>query len=312
MSKLIALVGPTASGKSDLAFRLAQKLGASILSCDSLIVYREMNIGTAKPSQTELQTVPHYGIDIANLDQEFTAGDFVRYARPVIDQHMTSGKPLLIVGGTGFYLKALLCGVWDAPPSQPEIRERLEAEVASLTPEDRANILYEKLNSKDAEYAARIERNDTYRVIRALEIIEASHKTVTEMLKARKLQNPLPYPFHIFGIKRNRQELEQRIIARTNQMFQHGLVNETKELLSRHPKPPRPLFCVGYREVIDFLEGKINVTECKERIVVSTRQLAKKQMTFFRGFPAAIDWFELPREAERLEAEILEIARSPR
>lgn len=297
---IVALVGPTASGKSDLALRLAREHGAEILSCDSLLVYKSMTIGTAKPTREELESVVHHGIDICEPDQAFTAGDYVRFARPIVDKLVDNGKPLLIVGGTGFYLKALLCGVWDAPPTQPEIRERLEREVAHLDADARAKNLHEKLSLLDAAYAAKIPVNDTYRVIRALEIIEVTGESVTASLAKRQLQNPLPYPFKIFGIKRDKNDLERRIVERTNSMFSQGLVNETKELMQKYSPVPRPLECVGYFEVMQFLKGQMTLPECRERIMISTRQLAKKQMTFFKGLSTPIEWHTLPGEEQTL------------
>jgi tRNA dimethylallyltransferase len=308
--KIAALVGPTASGKSDVALRLARQYGAHILSCDSLLVYRQLNIGTAKPSAAEIEGVPHYGIDLVDLDRPFTAGDFVRFARPILDDLAARGVPVLIVGGTGFYLKALLCGIWDAPPTQPEIRERLEKEVASLEKSERGRVLHARLAKLDPDYAGRIQPNDVYRVIRALEIIEASGQPVSEIMSQKQLRNPLPYPFTLFGIQRNKLDLERRIADRANQMFARGLVAETKALLDRqHGQPPRPLLCVGYSEVIEFLGGKMTLPECRERVVISTRQLAKKQMTFFRTFPAPIHWFNFPAEEDALLGAIGEVLR---
>lgn len=297
---IVALVGPTASGKSDIALKLARETGAEILSCDSLLVYKGMTIGTAKPSDEELQMAPHHGIDIAEPNQAYTAGDYVRYARPIVDKLVDNRKPLLIVGGTGFYLKALLCGVWDAPPTQPELRERLESEVAHLPLEERAKALHDRLAKLDPDYATKVMVNDTYRVVRALEIIEVTGETVTASLAKRQLQNPLPYPFKIFGIKRGKTDLERRIVERTNAMFSRGLVNETRELLASFQPTPRPFECVGYYEVMQFLRGEMSLPECRERIVISTRQLAKKQMTFFKTFPAPIAWHELPAEEDAL------------
>lgn len=289
---ILALVGPTASGKSDIALRLAREYGAEILSCDSLLVYKGMTIGTAKPSPEELAMVPHYGVDIVEPNAAYTAGDYVKYARPIVDKAVENRKPLLIVGGTGFYLKGLLCGVWDAPPTQPEIRERLK--------DEQAQTLHDRLAKLDPEYAEKVKVNDTYRVVRALEIIEVTGETVTASLAKRALLNPLPYPFKILGITRTKQELERRIIERTNKMFSQGLVNETKELLERFQPAPRAFSCVGYYEVMQFLRGEMTIQETRERIVISTRQLAKKQMTFFKTFPAPIEWFTLPNEEEAL------------
>lgn len=305
-AKIVALIGPTASGKSDIALNLARKTGAHILSCDSLLVYRDMTIGTAKPSKEELSEIPHYGVDLIDPNEPFTASDYVRYARPIVDKLVDSGTPILIVGGTGFYLKGLLCGVWDAPPTQPEIRARLEAEVAHLSKEEQAESLHKKLQAIDPEYAAKIPPNDAYRVIRALEINEVTGETMSAVTAKRELLNPFPHSFKIMGIKRSKPDLERRIIERTNQMFSKGIVNETKQLLSRFNPTPRSLECVGYYEIMQFLAEKMTLPECRERIVISTRQLAKKQMTFFKTFPAPIDWFDLPSQEQGLHSRSLD------
>jgi tRNA dimethylallyltransferase len=301
-AKIVALIGSTASGKSELALRLAAEHGAEILSCDSLLVYRGLTIGTAKPTPEELGSVPHHAIDIVDPCEPFTAIDYVKYARPIIDELVKKDKPILIVGGTGFYLKALLCGVWDAPPTQPEIRARLEKEESQG--------LFAKLCELDPEYSTKIKSNDRYRVVRALEIMEVTGESMTALLAKRVLQNPFPHAFTILGIRRKKPELERRIVERTNQMFSKGIVTETKSLLEKYDPVPRPFFCVGYNEVMQFLHGKLTLPECRERTVISTRQLAKKQMTFFKTFPAPIQWIDLPMDEEALLAKASEVLSS--
>ena len=151
----------------------------------------------------------------------------------------------------------------------------------------------------DPEYAAKIAPQDLYRVVRALEIIEATGEPVTARLEKRELRDPLPYPCPVFGIRRGSRDLEHRIIARANQMFSRGLVNEVKELLKRYPEAPKPLRSVGYSEVLDHFAEKMTLAECRERVVISTRQLSKKQRTFFKTFPG-IQWFDLPQQEEEL------------
>ncbi|MBI3543323.1 MAG: tRNA (adenosine(37)-N6)-dimethylallyltransferase MiaA [Deltaproteobacteria bacterium] len=314
--RLVAIVGSTASGKSDLAMRLARETGAEILSCDSLLVYKGLTIGTAKPSDDELAEVRHHGVDLVELDQPFTAGDYVRYARPIVDKAVAENRPLLIVGGTGFYLKALVCGTWDAPPTNPGIRAKIESEVASLAPDERAKTLHARLVKLDPAYAAKLMVNDVYRVVRALEIIELSGEPVTSMLAKQCLQNPLPYEVPLLGIRRGSLDLDRRIVERTNAMFSKGLVGETKELL-RHfagkgAAVPRPFFCVGYKEVMEHLEGdpekRRTLPETRERIVIATRQLAKKQLTFFKGqFTVPIEWYDLPDRQDAIMARAREV-----
>lgn len=286
-SRVVALIGPTASGKSEIAFKLARaNPNLHILSCDSLLVYRHLEIGTAKPSPSELAEIPHHGINLVDLNQPFTAADYARYAQNVLKTVLAQESArVLIVGGTGFYLKALLFGVWDAPPTSIEFRHSLEKNTSES--------LHEKLKNLDPIYADKIKPNDRYRVIRALEVMEQSGRKMSDVARAQ-LSNALPFSVPIFGIRRNKLELEQKIIDRTNAMFSRGLVQETKDLLKHHANNgiiPRALQCVGYKEVIDHLQGKLTIDECRQRVVISTRQLAKKQMTFFKSFPAPIEWY---------------------
>ncbi len=291
---ITALIGSTATGKSDIALKIAKQTGASILSCDSLLVYKDMNIGTAKPLASELEDVPHFGIDLISLNENFTAGDYVRYANTVIEDHKKQGKPLLIVGGTGFYLKALLFGIWQVPPTNPEIRERLE-------PLDNET-LHKKLQSLDEKYSKKVEPNDRYRVIRALEVIEQTGKPLSEQVELQKETIKPLFEMNIFGIKRIPTDLQRRIVERTNQMFSKGLVDEVKALSKNFENNyPKALLSVGYKEVLDMLAGKTTIAETRELVTIHTRQLAKKQTTFFKTFPQKIDWYEIPSKQAELE-----------
>lgn len=303
---IVALIGSTASGKTDLALSVAEKIGATIISCDSLLVYKELDIATAKPKMEEILRVPHVGINVVDPDQAYTAGDFVRDVRPIIDKLYAEGKPILIAGGTGFYLKALLFGVWDAPATQPEFRKELENSVAELAESERGPVLWKQLYEKDPDYANKVKPQDLYRIVRGLEIMHVTGNTVTAQSQEKKLQNPLPYPFQVFGIRRSPRDLERRIAERTNAMFQNGIIAETKNLLQKYPSIPKSLQSVGYSEVIDFLAGKLTLPECRERVLISTRQLAKKQRTFFNTFPG-ITWRHLPEEQPILEEELLRL-----
>ena len=296
-TKILCIVGSTATGKSDIAIDIALKTGAEILSCDSLLVYKNLSIGTAKPSLEEQRGVVHHGIDLVEPNVVYNAGDFVRYARPILDRAVLENRPLLIVGGTGFYLKALLCGVWNAPPTQPEIRAKYD------TTENSNQKLFEILREKDPEYSLKVQMNDRYRVIRALEIIEVTQEKLSESLNKRELQNSFNHEVKILGILRKKMELERRIQIRTNNMFSQGLVQECKTLFEQYGSDCKPFSSVGYFEVHEFLEGRMTLPECRERVFISTRQLAKKQMTFFKTFPISIDWIDLPLKQDEFVSE---------
>lgn len=300
--RVAILTGPTATGKTGLAIEFAERHGAiEVINADSLLVYRGMDIGTAKPDKAEQKKIPHHLIDIRDPHEAFTAGDFHREAMASIDEIHKRGKRALIVGGTGFYLKTLLYGLWPAPKSDPALRQRLEQE----TNEE----LYQKLEKRDPESALRIGRNDRYRLIRAHEMIELSGMTPTEM-QAQTPKEPDPR-FELWVLDRSNDELYARIEKRTHQMIEQGLIDEVKTLQERYKDQelPRALSSVGYRETQDYLAGipplgrKIaaGLTGLQSEISLSTRQLVKSQRTWFRGEKTS-KWFTLDQDLTALQA----------
>lgn len=297
LGKTLILTGPTASGKTALAMELAQKHAAlEIINADSLLVYRTLNIGTAKPTAQELQSVPHHLIDIRWPNEPFTAGDFVREAESALQDVHSRGKRALITGGTGFYLKALLYGLWDAPKTDAALRAELEGYSSQE--------LYRELEQKDAESALRIGLNDRYRLIRAIELIRLSGKTPTEL---QSLQPDTPNPrFELWVVDRGSDELTARIEARTRAMLQAGLIEEVRALREKYPHS-RALSSVGYRQVCAFLDGihpdgrkpEPGVAGLESEIGLATRQLVKQQRTWFRGQKNA-RWYTLDRDRDLL------------
>ncbi len=289
----LILTGPTATGKTAIALEVARALPGQIeiVNADSMLVYRGMDIGTAKPTSEELREVPHHLVDIRNPEETFTAGEFVRAARRALVDIRSRGKKPLIVGGTGFYLKALLYGLWDAPPAHPGIRARLEKE--SLT------TLWERLEVRDPESARRIGATDRYRLVRALELIELTGRSPTE-LEAERPQLPDP-EFQLFVIDRKTQELEERIRLRVFQMLEQGLVEEVERLRAVHPLA-RSLGAVGYAETRAHLEGILpsgrkiapGIAGLQSEIELGTRQLVKRQRTWFRSTLTALRATESP------------------
>lgn len=302
------LTGPTASGKTSLALRLADEArNIEIINADSLLVYQGMDIGTAKPTSQELAQVPHHLVNILPPDQAFTAGDFKKAAEAAISDIHSRGKRALIVGGTGFYLKALLFGTWKAPPADPELRIKL----GQLSSED----LHARLCQVDPQSAQRIGSSDTYRLIRALEIFQLTGKSPTE------LQNELPTEpdprFRLWIIDRPAQELEERIRLRTKQMIQDGLIEEYKKIFDQYPES-RALQSIGYAQVSDFLQGRVRTDRkikpglegLTDEINLATRQLVKSQRTWFRGQLRGISQaqsFLLDEELQSLEKTFQEI-----
>jgi tRNA dimethylallyltransferase len=296
------LTGPTASGKTSLAFELIESHPRSqdieIINADSLLIYRQMDIGTAKPTPAERAKHAHHLIDIRDPDEPFTAGDFKRATEAALLDIESRGKRALIVGGTGFYLKALIYGLWSAPESDPEILKKLEAQTNET--------LFKKLEQRDPVSALRIGVNDRYRLLRAVTLIHMTGKSPTELEIEQKDREPNPR-FALWIIDRKSEELFARIEERTRTMIASGIVEESQALLGKYPGA-RSLDAVGYREAVAFLKKippsgrklKPGLPGLAEEITLATRQLVKKQRTWFRGQARSAIHFELDRERSRV------------
>lgn len=305
----VILTGPTASGKSALALSLASRYGRiEIINADSLLFYRGLDIGTAKPIPEDLKRIPHHLINIRDPDQPFTAGDFVRAVEALLVEIHGRGCRALIVGGTGFYLKALLYGLWSGEKADPALRQRLEL----LSNEK----LYEKLLARDLGAAKRIGLADRYRLLRALELIELTGRSPTE-LQAEKTRESDPR-FQLWIVDRLDPELRDRIAKRSRQMLEAGLIHEVKQIRERYPHC-RPLRSVGYRQICDFLDGTAPQGRKKimdqdglvQEIELATRQLVKRQRTWFRGQAQDALRFELDRDYKLLEERFAGIYSEP-
>lgn len=275
------LMGPTASGKTDLAIRLCQSFPVEIISVDSALIYKEMDIGTAKPTQEERAQAPHRLIDILDPTEAYSAADFRRDALQEMDQIVSKGKIPLLVGGTMLYYKALLEGLSPLPSADPAIRQQIEQEALTLG----WKVLHDKLAEIDPVSAQRIHPNDPQRLSRALEVYRISGKTLTELTQIKG--DTLPYRVAQFAIApKDRKELHRRIELRFNNMIEAGFVSEVEKLYRRgdlHPDLPS-IRCVGYRQVWDYLDGECTLDDAVFRGVCATRQLAKRQITWLRGW----------------------------
>lgn len=275
------LMGPTASGKTELAIRLRQVFPVEIISVDSALIYKGMDIGTAKPSQQELELAPHRLIDILDPTQAYSAADFRRDALQAMDEIAAQGKIPLLVGGTMLYYKALLEGLSPLPPANPDIRQQIEQEALTLG----WKVLHDKLAEVDPVSAARIHPNDPQRLSRALEVYRVSGKTLTELTQTKG--EALPYRVAQFAIApQDRAELHRRIELRFEKMIEAGFVDEVKDLYDRgdlNPDLPS-IRCVGYRQMWDYLDGNTTLDEAVYRGVCATRQLAKRQITWLRSW----------------------------
>jgi tRNA dimethylallyltransferase len=298
LPRLVAIVGPTASGKSSLALRLAQRFRGEILSADSMQVYRRMDIGTAKPSRKERELVPHHLIDILDPDQDYSAALFRTQAEPIILRLHERRTPIFVAGGTGLYLKALSRGLFHGPGADPELRRNLKERAAR----EGSWALHRELAGLDPDTACRIHAGDLLRIVRALEVHAQTQRPISDFHRAHAFQER-PYEILKIGLGREREELYRRIEDRVDQMIAGGWVEEVRMLLdsgcSRSLKSMRSL---GYRHLAAFLQGETDLPEAVAAIKRDTRRYAKRQMTWFRA-DEEIHWFEPDSENDlRIEA----------
>lgn len=284
----IFLMGPTASGKTALAAELYKHLPVEVVSVDSALIYRGMDIGTAKPTRQELDETPHRLIDIRDPSEAYSAADFRADALTEMAGIVNRGRIPLLVGGTMLYFKALLEGLSPLPSADPEVRERIESEAMQLG----WAVLHQRLQQIDPIAAARIHQNDPQRLSRALEVFYISGKTLTELTQIAG--ETLPYRVHQFAIAPSSRELlHQRIEARFHQMITAGFEGEVRQLMARgdlHTDLPS-MRCVGYRQMWMYLNGEIDHDEMVYRGICATRQLSKRQMTWLRGWEN-VDWLD--------------------
>jgi|YelNatPaOPRAMG01_1025707.scaffolds.fasta_scaffold05261_9 tRNA dimethylallyltransferase len=278
--RIVVIVGPTAVGKTELAVEWARELKGEIISADSMQVYKYLDIGTAKPSIEVRSQVPHHLIDLVPPDATFSAAHFVYEADRVIRRLQGEGKPILVVGGTGLYIRALLFGLIPTPPADGQLRQILKKQ----------ENLYEMLVAVDPLAAQKIHPKDRVRIVRALEVLLLTGDSIVRQQRNHRFQNPR-YDYLKIGINDERSHLYERINKRTEEMFNRGLVEEVKGLLNMgYTKDLPPLQSLGYRHVISFLEGKISLMEAIRLTARDTRHYAKRQITWF-GAEKDISWF---------------------
>lgn len=302
----LLLAGPTAVGKSEVALLLAERLGGEIISVDSMQVYRGLDIGTAKPSADDRARAPHHLLDVVGLAEPFDAAKFVALARAAIVQIQERGRMPILCGGTGLYFKALLDGLGEAPPADPALRAVLEA-----TP--LADLLRE-LAGRDPSTYERIDRRNSRRVVRALEVIRLTGKPFSEQ-RARWPASASSRTTHhaprFFALSRGSEDLQKRIDTRVVQMFSSGLVAETQALLQRGlDQNKTAMQAIGYRQVIEHLRGERALEETVALVKIRTRQLAKRQMTWFRR-QLPVTWIEVGagEQMEGVAERVLVLAR---
>ena len=283
----IFLMGPTASGKTGVAVELAQRLPVELVSVDSALVYRDMNIGTAKPDPETLALAPHHLIDVIDPTEAYSAAAFRRDALQLMQDISSRGKIPLLVGGTMLYFKALKEGLSPLPVADAAVRAELDEMIA----QHGVQHLHRQLSLVDAETAARLSPNDTQRIQRAMEIFRITGNPMSELLKHQE-EVALPYDIRSIALTPgDRSALHQRIATRFEQMLKQGLLDELRHLRIRYELQPEmpSMRCVGYRQAWQYMEGEIDMDKLVETGIVATRQLAKRQLTWLRSMPENIE-----------------------
>lgn len=279
MKKVIAIAGPTASGKTALAVELAKKINGEVISCDSMQIYKDMSIGTAKPTVEEMDGVPHYLIDFVSPDERYSVADFKRDAEEKIEYVLSRGKVPILCGGTGLYIDTLVLGI-DYPEIEldQEYRDELMKKAES---EEGLKELYEEAKSIDPEAMEKISENDKKRITRVLELYKATGKTKTELEKISR-SNGVKYDYRVFAIDMDREKLYDRINRRVDIMIEQGLIDEVRNVIDKYDKFPTAMQGLGYKEVVEYFDGKLTKQEMIDKIKQETRRYAKRQLTWFR------------------------------
>ena len=301
---LVVILGPTASGKTALSFHVAERMQGEIVSCDSVAVYREFEIGTAKPPKEERQRVPHYLIDIAGPEELVTAGDYSRQARQAIARIAAHERLPIVVGGSGLYLRALLEGLFHGPPRSEDIRLRLRERVA----ERGADYLHKLLFRVDPAAAQTIHANDVPKVVRALEVSISARAPMTGLWQQGRdaLQG---FKILRIGLNPEREALYQRINQRAREMFSAGLLEETRGLLDRYGASVWPLNSLGYKQAMQHLRGELSFEQAIVAAQQGHRNYAKRQMTWFRREPE-VHWFTEFGSSPAVQKHVVDLIRT--
>ncbi|MBI2985709.1 MAG: tRNA (adenosine(37)-N6)-dimethylallyltransferase MiaA [Deltaproteobacteria bacterium] len=298
--KLVIILGPTGVGKSEVAVEVALAVGGEIINADSQQVYRQMDIGTGKPTQEQRQSIAHHLIDIVNPDEEFNAAIFRQRALKCVEEISSRGRKVIVCGGTGLYIRAMTHGLFVGPSKAPEIRKRLEQEAR----EKGLGTLHERLREVDPEALSLIHPNDRHRIIRALEVFEVTGKRMSLWQREHGFKDS-PFETLKIGLNREREELYALINRRCEEMIAKDFVEEVKGLMERgYGLDLKPMQSVGYRHTGLYLAGEVSLEEALSLMQRDTRHLAKRQLTWFRA-DKEVRWFHPERE----KAEILKVCK---
>ena len=295
---VIVVVGPTASGKTSLGIKIAKEVNGEIISADSMQIYKDMDIGTAKPMKEEMQNIKHYLIDFVEPNQRYSVAEFKKDAEKAIEEILQKGKTPIVVGGTGLYVDSLIYGI---EYQDIEFDEKYRKQLEERVEKEGLETLYNEAKNIDSQAVEKISTNDQKRILRILEIYKATGKNKTEQeIESRK--NGVKYDYKVFAINMDREKLYERINKRVDIMIESGLVEEVESLLKKYNEFPTAMQGLGYKEVVEYLQGKLSKEEMIEKIKRETRRYAKRQLTWFRKNKQTI-WIQ-PHDLQKILNEI--------
>lgn len=293
MKKVIVICGPTASGKTALSIELAKKINGEIISADSMQIYKDMNIGSAKPTKEEMQNIQHYLLDCISPDERYSVAEYKNQAENAIEEIINKGKIPIIVGGTGLYIDSLIYGI---EYQDINIDEKYRKELENKAEVEGLEKLYKQAEEIDPEAMKIISKNDRKRIIRVLEIYHQTGKTKTQLEKESR-KNGIKYEYIVFALNMDREKLYERINLRVDIMIEQGLICEVQNLLKKYNQFPTAMQGLGYKEIKQYLDGILTKEEAIDKIKQETRRYAKRQLTWFRKNKQTI-WLDacLPKE----------------
>ncbi len=290
--EVIFIVGPTAIGKTRFAVKLAKKLKGEIVSCDSMQIYKGMDILSQAPTKAERKSAKHHLVNLLSPDKEYSVAIFIKKAELIIRDIVRRGKVPIVVGGSGLYVKALIDGLFPSPPADIKFREKMQKYAARYG----STALHERLRKIDPGSASLIHPNDSRRIIRALELHNSTGRTMTELKSATKGLAKV-YDIKVFGLKARRSSIYSRIDSRVDRMFASGAVKEVNRLLARKKLSKTSNAALGIKEIAGYLEGEYDLDEAKDMLKMNTRRFAKRQFTWFRA-NRRIKWLDVERNSE--------------
>ena len=296
--KVVVICGPTASGKTALSIELAKKINGEIISSDSMQIYKDMDIGTAKPLKEEMQGIKHYMLDFVEPNKRYSVADFKKDAEKAIEDILEKGKVPIVVGGTGLYVDSLIYGI---EYQDIKFDEQYRKELENRAEQEGLESLYNEAKQIDPQAMEKISANDQKRILRVLEIYKATGKNKTEQeIESRK--NGIKYDYKVFAINMDREKLYDRINKRVDIMIEQGLIQEVQDLLGKYEEFPTAMQGLGYKEVVEYLQGEISKEEMIDKIKMETRRYAKRQITWFKKNKQTI-WIE-PHDLQKILDEI--------